>query len=108
MALSNVQRLERNRTLQQSSINKLEVMARTLEVSVVTLGTFIDNLVDRKVEIEIPGEVRRIVGQLMVNERRKNDQRPPGSHQLIRTISNSANLFKRTSEEVETMEKRLV
>lgn len=71
LALGNVQRLERNRILQQSAHNRLEMQARTLEVTVATLGAFIDQLIESKIDIEIPGDVRRIVSQLSVAERRR-------------------------------------
>lgn len=86
-ALSNVQRLERNRILQQSALNRLEMQARALEVSVTSLGSFIDDLVDSKIDIEIPGEVRRIVSQLSVAERRKT-----GNGGLFQQKSDAANI----------------
>lgn len=72
LALSNVQRLEKTRTLQQSTINKLEMQNRTYEVTIATLGSFINNLMDERKDIEMPGEVRRIISQITVSEKRKN------------------------------------
>lgn len=76
LALSNVQRLEKTRTLQQSQLNRLEMHSRGLEVTVATLGNFINNLIVDKVDVEIPDEVRRILAQITISERRKSDVRP--------------------------------
>lgn len=73
LALSNVQRLEKTRTLQQASINKLEMQNRAFEVTIATLGSFVNDLIDRKVDVEIPGDVRRIISQITISERRKSD-----------------------------------
>lgn len=73
LALSNVQRLEKTRTLQQATINKLEMQNRAFEVTIATLGSFINNLMEEKVDIEIPGEVRRIISEITVSERRRSD-----------------------------------
>lgn len=98
LALQNVQRLERNRTLQQNAMNRLEVQARGLEVSVATLGAFIDSLVEQKIDVEIPGEVRRIVSQLMVAERRRQhqlQQQQSAGNLLSRTISNGGHMLRK-------------
>lgn len=72
IALSNVQRLEKTRTLQQANINKLEMQNRTYEVTIATLGSFINNLMDQKLDVEIPGDVRRIISQITISERRRS------------------------------------
>lgn len=76
LALSNVQRLEKTRTLQQSQLNRLEMHSRGLEVTVSTLGNFINDLIEEKVDVEIPDEVRRILSQITVVERRKSEAKP--------------------------------
>lgn len=76
LALSNVQRLEKTRTLQQSQLNRLEMQNRALDVTIATLGNFINNLIDQKVEFEITDDVRRILHQISVAERRKSELRP--------------------------------
>lgn len=73
LALSNVQRLEKTRTLQQASINKLEMQNRAFEVTIATLGAFVNNLIEQKVDVEIPGDVRRIISQITISERRRSD-----------------------------------
>lgn len=72
IALSNVQRLEKTRTLQQSTINKLEMQNRTYEVTIATLGSFVNSLIEQKVDVEIPGDVRRIISQITISERRRS------------------------------------
>ncbi|KAJ8956370.1 hypothetical protein NQ318_015108 [Aromia moschata] len=76
MALANVQRLEKTRVLQQSQLNRLEMQFRAQEVTIATLGNFINNLVEQKVEVEIPDEVRRILTQISFTEKRKNEFKP--------------------------------
>lgn len=89
LALGNVQRLEKTRTLQQASINKLEMQNRAFEVTIATLGSFVNSLIDRRVDVEIPGDVRRIISQITISERRKSDV----------TKNNLMKVFNRTSPE---------
>lgn len=70
--MNDLHRLETTRTYLQATSNKLEAKNRSLEVTVLTLGTFIQQLVDGHPEIDIPGDVRRIVAQLSVAEKRHN------------------------------------
>lgn len=69
--MSNLHRLETARAIQQSTAHKLESQNRSLEVTVATLGNFIQQLADTRTDIEVPGEVRRIVAQLSVVEKRR-------------------------------------
>ncbi|XP_034235387.1 TBC1 domain family member 1 isoform X2 [Thrips palmi] len=71
---SNMHRLETSRTLQQAQLNRLESQVRSLEVSISTLGGFISTLIENHKDIEIPGDVRRLVAQLSAPglDRRKN------------------------------------
>lgn len=88
LALSNVQRLEKNRTLQQSSTNRLEMQNRGFEVTIATLATFINSLVEDKVDIEIPEDVQRILAQITFNERRKSNLKSPQNN-LIKMFRNT-------------------
>ncbi|XP_046476943.1 TBC1 domain family member 1 isoform X1 [Neodiprion pinetum] len=72
IAMSNLHRLETARSIQQSSAHKLESQNRSLEVTVATLGNFIQHLADTRTDIEIPGDVRRIVAQLSIAEKRRS------------------------------------
>lgn len=76
LALSNVQRLEKNRVLLQSQLNRLEMQSRAQDVTIATLGNFINNLVEQKVDVEIPDDVRRILSQITFTERRKSEFKP--------------------------------
>lgn len=71
---SNMRRLETSRTHQQAQLNRLESQVRSLEVSISTLGGFISTLIENHKDIEIPGDVRRLVAQLSAPgpDRRKN------------------------------------
>lgn len=71
VALTNVQRLEKTRAIQQSTINQLKTQNRCLEVTIGTLASFINNLIEDKVDVVIPGDVRRVISQLTLSERRK-------------------------------------
>lgn len=70
--MSNLHRLETARSVQQSTLLKLESQNRSLEVTVTTLGAFIQQLSETRPDIEFPGEIRRIIAQLSLAEKRKN------------------------------------
>ncbi|XP_012270654.1 TBC1 domain family member 4 isoform X2 [Orussus abietinus] len=72
IAMSNLHSLETTRSMQGSNVHKLESQNRSLLVTVTTLGAFIQQLVDTRTDIEIPGDVRRIVAQLSTAEKRSN------------------------------------
>ncbi|XP_071628429.1 TBC1 domain family member 1 isoform X1 [Temnothorax longispinosus] len=72
ITMSNLHRLETARSMQQATIHKLESQNRSLEVTVATLGAFIQQLADTRADIEVPGEVRRIIAQLSMVEKRRN------------------------------------
>lgn len=71
VAVSNLQRLESTRVMHQSSVHKLESQNRSLEVTVTALGAFIQQLTETRTDIEIPGDVRRIITQLSIAEKRR-------------------------------------
>lgn len=70
--MNNLRRLETARSMQQATIHKLESQNRGLEVTVTTLGEFIQQLVDTRTDIEVSGDVRRILAQLSMVEKRRN------------------------------------
>lgn len=72
ITMSNLHRLETARSMQQATIHRLESQNRSLEVTVATLGAFIQQLADTRSDIEVPGEVRRIIAQLSMVEKRRN------------------------------------
>jgi len=72
ITVSNLHRLETTRSMQQANIHKLESQNYSLEVTVATLGAFIQQLVDKHADIEVPGDVRRIIAQLSMVEKRRN------------------------------------
>ncbi|KAF2898747.1 hypothetical protein ILUMI_07429 [Ignelater luminosus] len=88
LALSNVQRLEKNRTLLQATTNRLEMQSRGLEVTIATLGTFVNSLIEQKLDIEIPDDVRRILSQITFSEKRKNELRSPQNN-LLKMLNNA-------------------
>lgn len=70
--MSNLHRLETARSMHQATVHKFESQNRSLEVTVATLGAFIQQLADTRADIEIPGEIRRIIAQLSMVEKRRN------------------------------------
>ncbi|XP_076387308.1 PTB_TBC1D1_like and TBC domain-containing protein plx isoform X3 [Megachile rotundata] len=72
ITMSNLHRLETARSVQQSTLLKLESQNRSLEVTVATLGAFIQQLSETRPDIEFPGEIRRIIAQLSLAEKRRN------------------------------------
>ncbi|CAG9815139.1 unnamed protein product [Phaedon cochleariae] len=87
--ISNVNRLEKTRALQQSQLNRLEMQNRGLNVTIATLGEFINSLVEQNVDVEIPDDVQRILAQLSFTERRNANVRPPRSPEKIMVKANS-------------------
>lgn len=70
--LISVQKYEKMRTAQQSTINKLEMHARGMDVTISTLASFINNLIEEKHDLEIPGDVQRILTQYSHIENNKS------------------------------------
>lgn len=108
LALSNVQRLEKTRTLQQASINKLEMQNRAYEVTIATLGSFVNSLIEQKKDVEIPGDVRRIISQITISERRTSDPknnlmkvfgRPSPEKSMVKSLSTGKIPFSNLSSE---------
>nr|XP_023016210.1 TBC1 domain family member 1 [Leptinotarsa decemlineata] len=83
--VANVHRLEKTRALQQSQLNRLEMQSRGLNVTIATLGAFINSLMEQKVDVEIPDDIQRILTQLSFSERRQNEGRPQQNN-LMRTF----------------------
>lgn len=74
LALNNVQRLEKTRAVQQSTINQMKTQNRCLDVTIATLASFINGLIEDKVDVEIPGDVRRVINQLTLSEQRRESK----------------------------------
>ncbi|XP_076675073.1 PTB_TBC1D1_like and TBC domain-containing protein plx isoform X3 [Andrena cerasifolii] len=72
ITMSNLHRMETTRSMQQSTLLKLESQNRSLEVTVATLGAFIQQLSDTRPDIEFPGDIRRIIAQLSLAEKRRS------------------------------------
>lgn len=90
VALGNVQRLEKIRVFQQSQLNRVEMQSRALDVTITTLGNFISDLIEQKIDIDIPDDVQRIMFQIRMTERRKNEFTPQQNNLL--------KLFQKSSE----------
>lgn len=97
LSLSNVQRLEKTRILQQAQLNKLEMQNRALDVTVSTLGWFLNSLIEENINIDIPDDVQRIISQLSFTERVKNEVK---QNNLLR-------MFQKSPEKVMTKSQSL-
>uniref|UniRef100_A0A1B0EYA1 Rab-GAP TBC domain-containing protein n=2 Tax=Lutzomyia longipalpis TaxID=7200 RepID=A0A1B0EYA1_LUTLO len=71
IAQSTISQLEKAKFTHQNQIHALQVQVQSLEVTVETLGAFVNHLINSKIDLEIPGEVRRIVQQIQCAEQRK-------------------------------------
>lgn len=99
LALSNVQRLEKTRAMQQAAVNRLESQNRAYEVTISTLGGFINDLMEQNLDnIEIPDDVRRIIS---------NISRPRDFRQDSRTQNNLLRLLGRCESPEKPMVKSL-
>ncbi|XP_033212651.1 TBC1 domain family member 1 isoform X2 [Belonocnema kinseyi] len=102
IALNNLHRLESTRSIQQSSGHKLESQNRSLEVTVATLGAFIQHLADTRTDIDIPGDVRRIVAQLSVAENRRSNSVRSFPLKVLEDNNNKYGMVKSNSTGKET------
>ncbi|XP_066262077.1 TBC1 domain family member 4 isoform X1 [Euwallacea similis] len=98
LSIANVQRLEKTRVLQQARLNKVEMQSRGLDVTVATLGNFINKLIEEKVDVEIPGEVRRIVSQISFSEHNESLE-GKGQNNLLRMLQEKENNLMKPPEE---------
>lgn len=99
LALSNVQRLEKTRAMQQAAINRLESQNRAYEVTISTLGNFINDLMEQNLDsVEIPDDVRRIIS---------NISRPRDFRQESKTQNNLLRLLGRCESPEKPMVKSL-
>ncbi|CAG2057295.1 unnamed protein product [Timema podura] len=71
IATRNIESLEITRATQLATINRQEAQIRSLELTVAVMGDFIGDLMERP-DIDIPGDVRRIVSCLIAEEKRRN------------------------------------
>lgn len=102
IALNNLHRIESTRSIQQSSGHKLESQNRSLEVTVATLGAFIQHLADTRTDIDIPGDVRRIVAQLSVAENRRSNSVKSFPLKVLEDNNNKYGMVKSNSTGKET------
>ncbi|XP_017466012.1 PREDICTED: TBC1 domain family member 4 isoform X4 [Rhagoletis zephyria] len=70
-AQSSIAQLEKTRSSQQSQITSLQTQVQSLELTIQTLGHFVSQLAEHNVELELPGDVRRILQQLEDLERQR-------------------------------------
>ncbi|XP_011179138.1 TBC1 domain family member 4 isoform X3 [Zeugodacus cucurbitae] len=70
-AQSSIAQLEKTRSSQQTQITSLQTQVQSLELTIQTLGHFVAQLAEQNVELELPGDVRRILQQLEDLERQR-------------------------------------
>lgn len=74
IAQSSIAQLEKTRFTQQNQIQSLQSQVQSLEVTVETIGQFINHLIDTRHDIEYPGDIRRIAQQIQNADQRKRGQ----------------------------------
>lgn len=95
--MANLHRLETTRVHHQQNIHRLESQNRSLEVTVSTLGSFIQQLIDSQTDIEIPGDVRRIVAHLSLAEKRRNNNLRSFASRIVEDNNNKYDMKKSSS-----------
>lgn len=74
IAQSSIAQLEKTRFTQQNQIQSLQSQVQSLEVTVETIGQFINELIDTRHDMEFPGDIRRIAQQIQNADQRKKGQ----------------------------------
>lgn len=74
IAQSSIAQLEKTRFTQQNQIQSLQSQVQSLEVTVETIGQFINRLIDTRHDLEFPGDIRRIAAQIQNADQRKRAQ----------------------------------
>lgn len=69
IAQTSIMQLEQSRQSQQGQIQTLQSQIQALEVSVQTLGRFLADVCESNPNFDMPGDVRRIVQQVLQHER---------------------------------------
>ncbi|XP_004519518.1 TBC1 domain family member 4 isoform X3 [Ceratitis capitata] len=70
-AQSSIAQLEKTRSSQQTQITSLQTQVQSLELTIQTLGHFVAQLAEQNIDLELPGDVRRILQQLEDLERQR-------------------------------------
>lgn len=89
IAHASIAQLEKTRFTQQNQIQSLQSQVQSMEVTVETIGEFINRLIDTRHDLEFPGEIRRIAQQIQNAEQRK---RGSGGPFVERKISKSLSM----------------
>lgn len=97
IAMANLHRMETTRAHHQSTVHRLESQNRSLEVTITTMGSFIQQLIESKADIEIPGDVRRIVSQLSLAEKRRNNNLRSFQNRIVEDNNNKYEMKKSNS-----------
>ena len=95
--MQNLHRLENTRVHNQTAVNRLESQNRSFEVTIFTLGSFIQQIIDSGTDIEIPGDVRRIVNQITTAEKRRNNNLRTFPHRIPEDNNNRYDMKKSNS-----------
>ncbi|XP_063695623.1 TBC1 domain family member 4 isoform X2 [Culicoides brevitarsis] len=76
IAQSTLAQLEQQRQSHQSQINSLQAQIQSMEVTVQTLGRFLSHLQDLNPDLDLPGDIRRIVQQVNYIDQQQSRRRP--------------------------------
>lgn len=76
IAQSTLAQLEKQRQSHQSQIQSLQAQIQSMEVTVQTLGRFLSHLQDLNPDLDLPGDIRRIVQQVNYIDQQQARRRP--------------------------------
>lgn len=76
IAQTTLAQLEKQRQSQQSQIQTLQAQIQSMEVTVQTLGRFLSHLQDLNPDLDLPGDIRRIVQQVNYIDQQQSRRRP--------------------------------
>lgn len=92
IAQSSIAQLEKTRFTQQTQIQSLQSQVQSLEVTVETIGQFINQLIDTRHDVELPGDIRRIAAQIQCAESRKRGGGQFAERKICKSLSMTSHL----------------
>lgn len=74
MAESNIERLENIRHVQQQENQSMKIQIQSLEVTIQTLGDYVNSLSINRTDIDVPTDIRRLLQQLECQHNQQRQQ----------------------------------
>lgn len=92
IAQASIVQLEKQRQSQQNQIQTIQAQIQSMEVTVQTLGRFLSHLQDLNPDLDMPGDVRRIVQQINYLDQQHQQQLRRRPNFLDRKIGKSVSV----------------